>query len=258
MIKFKKYQALGNDYIIINPKDLSPNHILKIEHLCNRHYGIGSNGVLVGPYPSKLAEYKLKIFNPDGSEAEISGNGLRIFAQYLKDECINTKNTFTIELMSKVVNGFYYEDSVIINMGEVTFPSNKAKLRINNTLLSYVKVDIGNPHCVVFHQKLEKENILKYGKSIEEHSLFPNKTNVQFINIIDRANIEILIWERGAGYTLASGSSSVASAAAACHLGFCDEQITVHMPGGSLSISFDEEFNALMKGKTGRVFEGEI
>ena len=256
MIKFKKYQALGNDYIVINPKDIPTKHILNIEYLCNRHYGIGSNGILLGPYPSKKADYKLQIFNPDGTEAEISGNGLRIFAQYLKDEQINKKNTFSIELMSKVVNGFYYQDTVMVNMGQVTFPSNKAELKIDNTILKYVLVDVGNPHCVVFHQKFDKECILKYGKNIEHHPLFPNKTNVQFIHIKDRINIEILIWERGAGYTLASGSSSIACAAAAYHLGLCDENITVHMPGGSLFISFDEQFNALMKGKSGKVFEG--
>lgn len=258
MIKFKKYQALGNDYIIINPKALMPHEVLKIEYLCNRHYGIGSNGLLVGPTPSNLADYKLQIFNPDGSEAEISGNGLRIFAQYLKDEQINKKNTFTIELMSKIVNGFYYKDTVIINMGKVTFPSNKAELKIDNTILNYVLVDIGNPHCVIFNQKFDNECILKYGKIIEHHPFFPNKTNVQFINIKDRSNIEILIWERGAGYTLASGSSSIACAGAAYHLGLCDENITVHMPGGELFISFDEQFNALMKGKASKVFEGQI
>lgn len=258
MIKFKKYQALGNDYIIINPKALMPHEVLKVEYLCNRQYGIGSNGLLVGPTPSNLADYKLQIFNPDGSEAEISGNGLRIFAQYLKDEEINKKNTFTIELMSKIVNGFYYKDTVIINMGRVTFPSNKAELKIDNTILNYVLVDIGNPHCVIFNQKFDKECILKYGKIIEHHPLFQNKTNVQFINIKDRSNIEILIWERGAGYTLASGSSSIACAGAAYHLGLCDENITVHMPGGELFISFDEQFNALMKGKVSKVFEGQI
>ena len=258
MIKFKKYQALGNDYIIINPKDLPNKHILKVEYLCNRNYGIGSNGILVGPYPSKHANYKLQIFNPDGSEAEISGNGLRIFAQYLKNENIHTENEFTIELMSRIVHGFYHQDTVVINMGKVTFPSNKATLKIDNTTLTYINVDIGNPHCVVYNQKLDKEYILKYGPIIENHPLFPNKTNVQFINIIDRENIEILIWERGAGYTLASGSSSVASAASAYHLGLCDESVTVHMPGGKLFISFDEQFNALMKGKAGKVFEGTL
>jgi diaminopimelate epimerase len=140
----------------------------------------------------------------------------------------------------------------------VTFPSSKSELKIDNIVFKYVNVNVGNPHCVIFNQKLDKKNILKYGKVIEHHPLFPNKTNVQYVEVIDRSHIKILIWERGAGYTLSSGSSSIACAAAAYHLGLCDQDITVSMLGGELFISFDESFNALMKGKARKVFEGII
>lgn len=258
MMEFKKYEALGNDYIIVDPKNIVSEDFLDIKTLCNRNYGIGSNGILVGPYESDVADCKLHIFNPDGSEAEISGNGLRIFAQYLKDEKIVLNKNFSIELNTKIVYGFYEEEYIFINMGKVNFPRSDKVLEVDQKLFEYINVDVGNPHCVIFNQKLEEKEIKRYGSLIENHFLFENRTNVQFIKILDRTNIEILIWERGAGYTLASGSSSIATAAAAYYLNLCDKEVTVHMPGGDIFISFDSNFNACMKGKANKIFEGTI
>jgi len=257
MLKFSKYQALGNDYIVIEPSCTQLSTKL-IKYFCDRNYGIGSNGVLYGPLKSDKADYKLQIFNPDGSEAEISGNGLRIFAQYLKDQLIQITNSFTIETKSGVVNILYDDTEIIINMGKVAFPSSTRILEIDGVKYNYVKVDLGNPHCVILDQLFDKKTVQQLGKKIENNSLFPNKTNVQFLRIKNRNEIEIEIWERGAGYTLASGSSSIASAAVAYKLGVCDNNIIVNMPGGQLYIKFDEIFNAFMRGKAHKVFEGQI
>jgi diaminopimelate epimerase len=272
-MKFYKYHALGNDYMILDPRDqplaLTPDQIRVI---CNRHYGVGSDGILLGPLPSVKAPFLLRIFNPDGSEAEKSGNGLRIFCRYLWDRNLVDRRPFDIETKGGMVRCLVLDGGkrVQVKMGRVSFWSKdipvageprevlQEPITIGEETFRFSGATIGNPHCVIPVQDLCPELARKYGPLLEVHPLFPNRTNVQFLKVLDRNNIKIEIWERGAGYTLASGSSSSVAAAVARKLGLCDSQIAVHMPGGEINISVDEDFGIVMVGPVTRIAEGQL
>jgi diaminopimelate epimerase len=271
-MKFAKYHALGNDYIVIDPEkfqdELSEDMIRLI---CHRNYGIGSDGILYGPLDSRTCKFGLQIFNPDGSEAEKSGNGLRIFARYLWDEGMVGNRPFTVETLGGAVSCEVGTEgkSVKVEMGEVSFDSTlipvagasrdvlNEEIEIDGRVLKFCAATVGNPHCVVLSEHPTSEQARRHGPLIETDPRFPNRTNVQFMKVIDRHNIRIEIWERGAGYTLASGSSSTAAAAAAHRLGLCDADITVHMPGGSLHIELDNGFFATLTGPVTKICDGE-
>jgi len=272
-MKFFKYHALGNDYIVLDPKyfpgELTKEHIRRI---CHRNYGIGSDGILYGPIETDEADFKLRIFNPDGSEAEKSGNGLRIFSRYLWDNKLVGAGKFTILTAGGKVKAQVCENGrkVTIEMGLVSFNSTKIpvaglprevikeKMEIDRQILEFSAATIGNPHCVILQDDLSEALARKLGPKIEIDPRFPNKTNVQFMKVIDRANIRIEIWERGAGYTLASGSSSSAAAAVAKRLGLCDSEINVHMPGGQIEIVISDDFSITMTGAVTKIADGII
>lgn len=268
-MKFTKYHALGNDYIVVDPADIKEALTLDlIKVLCDRHYGFGSDGVLFGPLNSELGSFALKIFNPDGSEAEKSGNGLRIFCRYLWDRELVKGKEFTVETKGGVVNAIVHAEgkSVSVAMGQVRFTheSNVEPVIVARTIVvgeekfSFYPASVGNPHCVIVVDEPTPEMAMRFGPIIERDAQFKNRTNVQFLKVIDRNNIQIEIWERGAGYTLASGSSSTVSAAVAHALGLCESQIAVHMPGGVIDISLDDRFFAVMKGPVCKIGEGSL
>lgn len=268
-MRFTKYHALGNDYIVVNPADLgfelSEWHV---KVLCNRHFGFGSDGVLYGPLKSGHCDFSLKIFNPDGSEAEKSGNGLRIFSRYLWDKKLVAGDWFSIETKGGVVNSIVREKGSLISveMGKVKFTHSEGgeprlaaqKICVDGVTFDYYPANVGNPHAVILQDFVSPILAKTYGRLIENDSSFPNRTNVQFVKVIDRNSIEIEIWERGAGYTLASGSSSTATAAVVYALGLCDRDIKVKMPGGTIAIALDEQFNAVMTGEVCRIGVGEL
>ena len=269
-MEFEKYHALGNDYLVFDPqgKDISFSE-KKIIRICHRNFGLGSDGILLGPTNSDKADFKLRILNPDGSEAEKSGNGLRIFARYLRDiEKVSTQ-PFRVETLGGVVTCQVSEDKsvIIVEMGKVSFRSDvipvnvtgearevcNESIEVNGKSFQYYAATIGNPHCVVPVKDANPSLAMELGPTLENHSNFPNRTNVQFLQVIDRNRIKIEIWERGAGYTLASGSSSSAAGAVARKMGLCDENITVEMPGGEIGLLIDDEFNVQMTGPATRV-----
>jgi diaminopimelate epimerase len=270
-VKYSKYHALGNDYLVISPEnlafELTPE---KIQRICHRNFGIGSDGILFGPLPAKNAKFGLRIFNPDGSEAEKSGNGLRIFCRYLWDNQIVQEEEFEIDTLGGRVQGRVTElgRSVRVEMGRVSFQSEKIpvtghsrevlqeNITVADQIFSFCAATIGNPHCVIQLPEVTPEIAKQYGSLLEIHPYFPNRTNVQFMKVKDRQNIQIEIWERGAGYTLASGSSSSAAAAVAHKLNLCDSEITVHMPGGQIAIAISDDFTVTMTGSVTKVAEG--
>ena len=272
-MKFYKYHGLGNDYLVMNPaeigRELTPDEIRLI---CHRNYGIGSDGILWGPLSSQKAEFKLRIFNPDAGEAEKSGNGLRIFSRYLFDCGLVGREPFKIETLGGVVRSRVHPGGkqIDVEMGAVSFDSAKipvtgaAREVINETMkirdreFVFCAATIGNPHCVLPLDDVSEKLARTFGPLIEQDARFPNRTNVQFMKVLDRRNIRIEIWERGAGYTLASGSSSSAAAAVARRLGLCDASITVHMPGGQLQITVHDDFSIDMTGPVIRIGEGCI
>ena len=270
---FTKYHALGNDYIVIDPKNLpSPLTVARIKMICHRNFGIGSDGILLGPLPSKKAKFALRIFNPDGSEAEKSGNGLRIFSRYLWDRKRVRNSEFTIETRGGVVKATVVGRgrTVRVEMGKVSFWSDEIPvagprrevinepIHLSGQRFNFCAATVGNPHCVLPLPKISAELARKYGPLLETHLRFPNRINVQFMKVIDRRNIQIEIWERGAGYTLASGSSSSAAAAVAHRLGLCDSDISVHMPGGKIRIEIGGDFSIQMTGTVTKVSEGTM
>ncbi len=275
MNRFVKSHGLGNDYIVLDQDDLSFELSPEaIKLLCHRNYGIGSDGILL-LVSSNNADFGLKIFNPDGSPAEKSGNGLRIFAKFLYEHGYTKKEKFKIETPGGMVTtDLEIKDgrvpNVTVEMGNAIFNSKlipvegedrevvNEELRIDGELLLITAVSVGNPHCVSFVDELDESYLRKIGPHIENHKMFPNRTNVQFAKVLSKDKIEILIWERGAGYTLASGSSSCAVAAAAIKNGLTGRYVNVLMPGGELQIAIREDWSIKMRGPVEEICSGTI
>ena len=276
---FFRGHGLGNDYIVMDPKELtfklSPKNIKAV---CDRNWGLGSDGILA-LVPSKKADFGLRIYNPDGSEAEKSGNGLRIFARYLHATGKTKKKHFTVETKGGLVTIDLHVDrhgdasAVTVEMGQATFKPGAlpCTLAVDELIqqpidaagraLSFTGVSVGNPHCVVFKQAGEswsREDLLALGPKLENHALFPKRTNVQLAVPTGPKEIFILIWERGAGETQASGSSSCAAASAAVRLGLVKSPVTVKMPGGTLNIEVAKDFSLTMKGPVAEVARGTL
>lgn len=270
-LQFVKYHGLGNDYLVIDPQDvlqlLTPG---LIRYICDRHYGAGSDGILLGPLDSQTADFGLKIFNPDGSQAEKSGNGLRIFARYLWEHKRVGTAPFTVETPGGIVTCRVFADDelVEVEMGRASFASDEIPvsgpsrqvidecMQVGDQELRFCALSLGNPHCVVLCEQVDEELARKLGPLIENHSMFPKRTNVQFMQVLDAGNVRIEIWERGAGYTLASGSSSCAAVRAAQVLGWCSDDVTVHMPGGRLQVRTAIDGMLILTGPVRRVIQG--
>jgi len=275
---FFKFQALGNDYIVVDPTrtDFDPT-VKLIQALCDRHRGIGSDGLLFGPVPvpDDPSAFGLRVFNPDGSESEKSGNGLRIFARYLL-EAGHVKGTHCRLHTSSGFAEIHYlapdGSRVQVDMGkpsflagDIPFTAISPQLEVIETPLflptgpvTITAVSMGNPHCVIFPGKVSAAEAQRLGPRIERHPDFPNRVNVQLVEVLDRKRIRVEIWERGAGYTLASGSSSCAAAAASRRLGLVDDQLQVIMPGGTMDIAFTDQGRILMTGPVQAVYQGQL
>jgi diaminopimelate epimerase len=265
-MRFFKYHALGNDYLVLEPQDCAPLFSQDaIRKVCHRHYGLGSDGILYGPIERADGAFGLRILNPDGSEAEKSGNGIRIFCRHLLEtQRVQEGQEFKVHTPGGLVGCSVFEggNRIRVEMGKVSFSApviphvgaDREVLGESITVLGktfkYWAATVGNPHCVIPVDDLSPELAKTYGPALETHPNFPNRTNVQFMKIVDRQNVQIEIWERGAGYTLASGSSSSASAAVARKMGLVDADLTVHMPGGKIIIGIGSDFSIVMTGPT--------
>ena len=278
MIAFTKGHGLGNDYLVMDEADLPRPSLsqVAIVRACDRNWGVGSDGILL-LVPSTKADFGLRIFNPDGSEAEKSGNGLRIFAKYLWDHGRAKKTTFTVETKGGLVEcRCHLRDervvAVTVEMGRATFRAPEIPMTgpdadvvgvpltlPDGTRFNVTALSVGNPHCVVFVERLDASACRRLGPEIERHAAFPNRTNVQFVHVRSRRDVEISIWERGAGYTLASGSSSCAAASAAVRNGFCDHgKVTVNMPGGELTVDVRPDWSLRLEGPVEEVYSGTL
>ena len=258
LVNFAKYHGLGNEYIVIDKKFADLLSVDNIVRICNVHFGIGSDGILLADVEN--GKFRVKIFNPDGSEAEKSGNGLRIFSRYLFDEKkVKQNEQFEITTLGGLVKSTVLDkNSVKVEMGKVSFKAMNEKIAVLDREFLFCEANVGNPHCVIVLDEISSEIAKKYGPVIENDKRFVNRTNVQFMKIIDNKNVAIEIWERGAGYTFASGSSSTAASAVALKLGLCGSDICVSMQGGKLSLSFDENFDATMSGAVQKICTGEL
>lgn len=272
-MKFYRYHALGNDYIVMDAAVFGPSISEdRVRRVCHRHFGIGSDGILLHESISEPGHFSLRIMNPDGSEAEKSGNGLRIYARFLYDHGLVNQDAFTVRTLGGVVTCHVRDNgkSVKVDMGRVSFFSNqipvvgprrevlRETLEAGGRSFSFCAATVGNPHCVILDSDCSPEIAGRFGPLIEHHPNFPNRTNVQFLEVIDRNRIRLEIWERGAGYTLASGSSSSAAAAVAKKLGLVDSQVQVHMPGGDILIELDDDYGVHMTGPVTRIASGVL
>jgi diaminopimelate epimerase len=264
----EKYHGLGNDYIVLDPTKNSINlNTEAIKLICHRNFGVGSDGILYGPIIEK-EKIKLKIYNPDGSEAEKCGNGVRIFSRHLLEAGYIKEKSFILNTLGGDVTVDYLDTKgymIKVAMGKVTFKSNEiptsgnARQAINEPMLFNGEIynatclSIGNPHCVIPMKEVSEKIAKELGPYVESSPYFPNRINMQILKVIDRNNIQIEIYERGAGYTLASGSSSCAAASAAYKLGLVDNKITVHMPGGKLEIEITVDGIVFMTGSVDKV-----
>ncbi len=273
--EFAKYHALGNDYLVVDGDLLRPKlNAERVRALCDRHTGIGGDGVLALHRPSRGA-FALRIWNPDGSEAEKSGNGVRILARFLwefgylkkRELEIATRGGIVVAQLA-VAKGAVR--SIRVEMGHASFASRgipvlgppreviDEPLRIGSVELRVTCVSVGNPHCVRFVSELHPEALRSLGPQLENHAMFPNRTNVQLARVRSRSAIDMLVWERGAGETRASGSSSCAVAAAAHRLGLVDRRVDVHMPGGKLRIEISPDYALRMTGPATPVCRGTL
>jgi len=259
---YVKSHGLGNDYIVIDPAKVpfavTPEAVRLI---CDRHRGVGSDGVLLVS-PATDADFGLRIFNPDGSEAEKSGNGVRIFAKFLREHGYTDRDRFTLQTPGGLVTcALEHEDGrvaqVAVDMGKARFDPLDA-IEVDGRRFEVTAVSIGNPHCVIVVPDLTKIDVHALGPKIETHPAFPHRTNVQFAQVVSRKDVRILIWERGAGYTLASGSSSCAVVAAVHRKGLVDRDVTVSMPGGQLSISIGADGEIRMRGPVEEICTGDL
>ncbi|NLM43456.1 MAG: diaminopimelate epimerase [Clostridiales bacterium] len=274
-MNFYKYHGLGNDFIIMDNRrnniNLSKEDIIV---LCNRNFGIGADGILLAEN-SKEQDIKMTIYNSDGSQAEMCGNATRCFAKYLYEKDIVKKPIINIETLAGVIipeleikNGIVA--NIKVDMGKPVFEAKDIPCNINEKAAINVSVEIdsieyvitavlmGVPHVVIFKDKLVDEEIIKEGKMIEVSDYFPLKTNVNFVKILNRQEIVVRTWERGAGYTLACGTGSCASVAAGIINGLLDNRVLVHLRGGDLVIYWDGKNNIFMEGVATEVFSGKV
>jgi len=273
---FVKSHGLGNEYIVLDQSAIDFElTTVRVIQLCNIHVGIGSDGILL-KVPAGNADFGLRILNPDGSEAEKSGNGLRIFAKYLFDFGFTSKMQFTIATLGGVATAHILEQingkafMIRVDIGRANFKSKEIPVSFNKEECFDESVaigdeeyrihcvSVGNPHCVVVKDQLDEAEIKRVGTLIENHPMFPNRINVQFVKVVSRDVVEALIWERGAGFTQASGSSSSAIAAVLVKKGLTNRLIRVDMPGGSLKIEVDESWNICLTGEVREIATGVL
>ena len=264
----EKYHGLGNDYLVYDPNknkmELNPANV---QLMCNRNFGVGADGVLEGPVISE-DRISMVVWNPDGSIAEKSGNGVRIFAKYLKDAGYVQKKDFTIYSSGGEAAIHYLNEEgtrLKASMGRASFWSSDVPVEgprreiINETMVfgripyPVTCLSVGNPHCVILMDEISKDLVCRIGKYSESARQFPEKINTQIMKVLDRTHIQTEVYERGAGYTLASGSGCCAAAAAAYRLGLTDPKMVVQMPGGTLEIEIYEQGVVHMTGDVGYV-----
>ena len=265
-ITLERYHGLGNDYLVYDPNknELELNKE-NVEMLCNRNMGLGSDGILEGPFIGEK-HMSLKIWNPDGSIAEKSGNGVRIFAKYLKDAGYVQKKNYHLVTDGGLVEITYLNEDgsrLRISMGKISFWSDEVPVTgerrevinedmvFGRTLYPVTCVSVGNPHCVIPMREISKPLVCKIGNYSEVARYFPERINTEIMKVIDNNNIAIETFERGAGYTMANGTGACAAAGVAYKLGLTGNKVIVHMPGGELQVEIDENWDVYM---TGEVF----
>jgi len=274
-LNFWKMHGLGNDYIVIDNRggELSEEELPDLAiKLCKRRVGIGADGLLL-VCNSRVADAKMRIFNSDGTEAEMCGNGIRCFAKYCFENGIAKKNVISVETLAGIKELYLKVEggavtSVRVNMGAPCFEAEKIPIIGNGTfinkpldvdgkILMATALSMGNPHCVIFVNNIDNYPVDAIGPKIEDHKLFPKRTNVEFVQVISRKRLKVRVWERGVGETLACGTGACTSVVTAKVLGKVKEEAIVELPGGKLIVEYKENV-VFMEGPAEKVFEGKM
>lgn len=275
-MRFTKMHGCGNDYVYVdctNTKIEKPSEVARL--VSDRHFGIGADGLIL-ICPSEKADFRMEMYNADGSEGRMCGNGVRCIAKYVYDFGLTDKTGISLEtkggtkyLELEVINGIV--SKVTVDMGSPILEADLIPVRSEKTQVIGEKINIlnqeynmtcvsmGNPHAVVFVEDVDTFQVEQVGLEFEKNSIFPEQVNIEFIQIIDTKNIKMRVWERGSGETLACGTGACASVVAGVLNGLIEEEVTVHLLGGDLEIFYDQERNSvIMKGPATVVFTGEI
>lgn len=275
-LSFVKYHGLGNDFILVDNRH-SPDPILtpeQAERLCDRHFGIGADGVIFALPGQNGTDYTMRIYNSDGSEPEMCGNGIRCMARFLGDlEGASAKSVYTIHTLAGLITPKLESDGQItVDMGKprltpALIPTTLTgggetvvaqSLNVAGETWSVTCVSMGNPHCITFVPSVAAIDLEKIGPLFETHAVFPAKTNVEFIEVVSRSHLKMRVWERGAGITLACGTGACASLVAAVLNGQSDRVATLELPGGPLKIEWAADDRIFMTGPAQRVFAGQV
>jgi len=263
-MKFIKMHGLGNDFILIDSRN-EPLEGINLSQLavklCDRNYGIGADGLLIAS-PSTSADVKMRVFNPDGSEAEMCGNGIRCFAKYIYETLEKKKELISVETLAGVMlpSILEYKGKTAVVEVDMGTPKNikNEELKIDNIKYNVMLVSFGNPHCVIFVDDLSKVHIDDIGPKIETNKMFPDRTNVEFVQVAGKKEAIVKVWERGAGETLACGTGACASVVAGVTSGKLDKDVLIRLPGGNLDIEWQDDKHVILRGPAETVYEGNI
>jgi diaminopimelate epimerase len=273
-MQFWKMHGLGNDYIVIDNRDgkiCDQKASTLAKKLCTRRFSVGADGLLL-VCVSKVADVKMRIFNPDGSEAEMCGNGIRCFSKYCYETEIFKKSMFQVETLSGIKNiwlSLNDNDEVVsvrVNMGTPNWDCKSLPMDMDGTCINYnLAVDketftvtclsMGNPHCIIFVENSDKTPVECIGSQVENHHFFPKRTNVGFVQVIKNDELKVRVWERGCGETLACGTGTCAAVVVANKLGKVGTKVTVHVLGGDLQVEIGEA-NLFLSGTAEKVYQG--
>lgn len=275
-MKFTKMEGLGNDYVYVNCfKEMVENPSELAIKVSDRHFGIGSDGLILIK-PSKVADFLMEMYNADGSQSEMCGNGIRCVGKYVYDYGLTDKTSVSVETLAGIKYlDFQIENGkvkmVTVNMGAPEFESAKVPVKydtkkvidepiiVDGKEYKMTCISMGNPHCVVFVEDTKDFPLEEVGPKFENHEVFPNRVNAEFIQILDSKTVNMRVWERGSGETLACGTGACASAVACALNGYTEDEITLHLLGGDLSVRWDREENLVyMTGSANVVFDGEL
>ena len=272
-LSFTKMHGIGNDFILIDCRDIAVSHQLSAistlsKRLCDRRFGIGADQILLLQNSDK-ADFSMRIFNADGSEVEMCGNGIRCFAKYIWDRKLSSKQVLEIETPAGIIRPEKAGEMVRVDMGRPELEGRKIPVNLDGRIKDYrlviedrefemTCVSMGNPHAVIVVDDLAAFDLQRYGPQIETHKLFPKKINVEFIQVIDPKTIRMRVWERGSGETLACGTGASAVAVAADMKGIVEKKVTIQLTGGDLAIELHEDGHVYMTGPAEEVFTGII
>lgn len=269
MKKFEKWQGCGNDFIIFDCRNNSEiDDEKKISQICDRHFGIGADGVIY-ILNSKIADVRMRIFNSDGSEAEMCGNGIRCFTKFLLDG--KAKKKLKVETGAGILTVKIIGENVTVDMGEPILDAKKIpvvgyenkkiigeEIEVDGKIYKMTCVSMGNPHCVVFLKNIDEVELEKIGPMFEKNKKFPKHTNAEFVQVIGENKLRMRVWERGSGITLACGTGACATAVAANLNNFSGKSSEVQLDGGNLKIEWKEDNHIYMTGAAEKIFSGQI